>query len=72
MTVGKMIELLAGKAGALEGKFKYGTAFAGDSIEDVGKILIKHGFAYNGKEALISGITGEYLNSYVFFGPIFY
>lgn len=25
MTVGKLIELLAGKAGALEGKFHYGT-----------------------------------------------
>ena len=30
MTVGKMIELLAGKAGALTWKFKYGTAFGGD------------------------------------------
>jgi DNA-directed RNA polymerase III subunit RPC2 len=25
MTVGKLIELLAGKAGAVEGKFHYGT-----------------------------------------------
>lgn len=25
MTVGKLIELLAGKAGVLQGKFKYGT-----------------------------------------------
>lgn len=25
MTVGKMIELVAGKAGVLEGKYKYGT-----------------------------------------------
>ncbi len=32
MTVGKMIELLSGKAGVLSGEFKYGTAFAGDSI----------------------------------------
>lgn len=32
MTVGKMIELLSGKAGVLSGKFKYGTAFAGDPI----------------------------------------
>ena len=30
MTVGKMIELIAGKAGALSWKFKYGTTFGGD------------------------------------------
>jgi|TARA_B110001469_G_scaffold56770_1_gene54583 DNA-directed RNA polymerase III subunit RPC2 len=27
MSIGKMIELIAGKAGVLEGKLKYGTAF---------------------------------------------
>jgi DNA-directed RNA polymerase III subunit RPC2 len=92
MTVGKMIELIAAKAGALTGiyeiyqinywdylnqfmlfiksdiigNFKYGTAFAGDKVEDLGKILIKNGFSYGGRDALISGITGEYLNCYVF------
>lgn len=40
MTVGKLIELLSGKAGVHEGKFKYGTAFNGDPIEDASKILI--------------------------------
>jgi DNA-directed RNA polymerase III subunit RPC2 len=32
MTVGKMIELISGKAGVLSGSFKYGTAFAGDPV----------------------------------------
>jgi len=32
MTVGKLIELLAGKAGVLEGKFHYGTAFGGSTV----------------------------------------
>ena len=32
MTVGKLIELLAGKAGLLEGKFHYGTAFGGSTV----------------------------------------
>lgn len=40
MTVGKMIELIAGKAGAVSWKFKYGTAFGGDKIGDLGQILI--------------------------------
>lgn len=33
---------------------------------------MKNGFNYTGKDALISGITGEYINCYVFSGPIFY
>lgn len=72
MTVGKMIELVAGKAGCYDGQFKYGTAFHGDKVDDVGNILIKNGFSFTGKDCLISGITGEYLNCYVFCGPIFY
>ena len=58
MTVGKLIELLAGKAGVLEGSFHYGTAFGGDKVEDVSKVLIEHGFNYAGKDCLTSGITG--------------
>lgn len=48
MTVGKMIELLAAKSAALDGKFKYGTAFAGDKVADIGKILIENGYSYTG------------------------
>ncbi|TDL26987.1 beta and beta-prime subunits of DNA dependent RNA-polymerase [Rickenella mellea] len=72
MTVGKMIELLAGKAGVLSGKLQYGTAFGGSKVEDMSKILIDHGFNYAGKDMLTSGITGEPLEAYVFFGPIYY
>lgn len=72
MTVGKLIELIAGKAACYDGKFKYGTAFAGDKVADIGQILIKNGFSYTGKDTLMSGITGEYLNCYVYSGPIFY
>jgi DNA-directed RNA polymerase III subunit RPC2 len=32
MTVGKMIELLAGKAGVLRGTLEYGTAFGGSKV----------------------------------------
>ena len=72
MTVGKLIELLAGKAGVLDGKFHYGTAFSGDKVEDVSADLIRHGFNYAGKDYLTSGITGEPLSVYVFFGPVYY
>ena len=72
MTVGKLIELMAGKAGVLDGKFHYGTAFGGDRVADVSEDLIRHGFNYAGKDYLTSGITGEPLSVYVFSGPVFY
>lgn len=72
MTVGKMIELLAGKAGVLEGKLQYGTAFGGSKVEDMSRILIENGYSYGGKDFLTSGITGEPLEAYVYFGPIYY
>lgn len=72
MTVGKLIELMAGKAGVLEGHFGYGTAFGGDKVEDVCSALVEHGFNYSGKEFVTSGITGEPLTAYIFFGPVYY
>lgn len=72
MTVGKMIELLAGKAGVISGQLQYGTAFGGSKVEDMSRILVENGYSYAGKEFLTSGITGEPLEAYVYFGPIYY
>lgn len=72
MTVGKMLELVSGKAGILRGGHEFGTAFGGSKVEDMGDILISHGFSYSGKDYLTSGITGEPLPAYVFMGPIYY
>ena len=72
MTVGKMLELLSGKAGVLNGTLEYGTAFGGSNVDDMGEILIKNGFSYSGKDFVTSGITGESLPAYIFFGPIYY
>lgn len=72
MTVGKLIELIAGKVGALSGSFKDGTAFAGDKLKHCCKELVKYGYNYEGKDCLISGITGEYIETYIFSGPIYY
>ncbi|CCO29560.1 DNA-directed RNA polymerase III subunit C2 [Rhizoctonia solani AG-1 IB] len=67
-----MIELLAGKAGVLSGSLQYGTAFGGSKVEDMSRILIDYGFSYAGKDMLTSGITGEPMECYVYFGPIYY
>lgn len=72
MTVGKMIELLSGKAGVISGTLQYGTAFGGSKVDDMSRILIDNGYSYGGKEFLNSGITGEPLECYVYFGPIYY
>ncbi|XP_026472299.1 DNA-directed RNA polymerase III subunit RPC2 [Ctenocephalides felis] len=72
MTVGKSIELLAGKAGLLEGKFHYGTAFGGSKVSDVSAELVKHNFNYMGKDIFYSGVTGEMLESYIYSGPVYY
>ncbi|KAK3154693.1 hypothetical protein QOZ80_2BG0193990 [Eleusine coracana subsp. coracana] len=77
MTIGKMIELLGGKAGVSCGRFHYGSAFGepsgnADKVEDISSTLIKHGFSYNGKDFLYSGILGQPLEAYIFMGPIYY
>ena len=65
MTVGKMMECLGSKAGAMEGTFCDGTGFEGSSAEAISKALIKHGFSSSGKEVLMSGTTGEMMECYI-------
>jgi DNA-directed RNA polymerase III subunit RPC2 len=77
MTVGKMIELVSGKAGVFDGRQGYGSAFGerfgnADRVEVACAQLVKHGYSYVGKDILTSGITGEPLESYIFTGPVFY
>ncbi|XP_064100061.1 DNA-directed RNA polymerase III subunit RPC2-like [Macrobrachium nipponense] len=72
MTVGKLMELLGSKAAALGGNLKYGTAFGGTSVKDIMEELVRYGFNYQGKDILYSGTTGEALQGYIFFGPVYY
>lgn len=60
------------KAGVLEGNFKYGTAFGGTPLTDMCEELVSNGYSYHGKDYLTSGITGEPMEAYIFFGPVFY
>lgn len=74
MTVGKLLECLTGKAAIVEGnkKYGYGDAFRSHPVEEVGKVLVDHGFSWEGKDYFTSGITGEPLEAYIFNGPIYY
>lgn len=72
MTVGKTLELLGSKAGVLEGKFHYGTAFGGSKCQDLQDELFRNGFNFLGKDIFYSGITGEPLEMYIYSGPVYY
>ena len=72
MTIGHLIEMLAGKAAALQGKVIDGTPFDEVGYEEFRKILIKHGLRYDGKETFYDGITGQRLEGEIFTGVVAY
>ena len=77
MTVGKLIELVSGKAAVMSGTQGHGTAFGevrgtADKVNVVCEELVKHGYSYHGKDLMTSGITGEPIQAYIFAGPVFY
>ncbi|MCH98736.1 DNA-directed RNA polymerase III subunit RPC2-like, partial [Trifolium medium] len=71
MTVGKMIELLGGKAGVSCGRFHYGSAFGeasghADNVKTISETLVKHGFNYGGKDFIYSGFSFHKLLNFHF------
>jgi len=72
MTVGYLIELLAGKVGCLSGKIMDGTGFSGQKIEDLETQLERLGFRSDGKETLYNGVTGRMMNVKIFIGNMYY
>ncbi len=71
MTVGQLLEIIAGKKGSLEGKEQDGTAFKGN-VEEVRTQLKKLGFRDDGKERLYNGITGEAIEAPILIGMGYY
>jgi len=72
MTVGYLIELLAGKIGCLSGKVVDGTAFSGQSVDELENQLQELGFRYDGKETMYNGITGKPLDVKIYIGNMYY
>jgi DNA-directed RNA polymerase subunit B len=72
MTVSHLIELLAGKVGALSGRYVDGTTFEGESEWDLRAELLKNGFRENGTETLYNGITGDVYSAKIFIGNMYY
>ncbi len=72
MTVGQLIESIAGKVAALNGIFIDGTPFDGVSEKDLRKSLLNLGFQYSGREVMYDGITGEKFDADIFIGLVYY
>ncbi len=72
MTVGYLIELLAGKVGCLSGKIIDGTGFSGQKIEDLEDELGRLGFRKDGKETVYNGVTGKMMNVKIYLGNMYY
>lgn len=72
MTVGQLYEIIAGKVGALEGRFVDGTPFMSEPVEDLMEALVKLGFEYSGEEVMYDGRTGRMIKAPVFIGISYY
>lgn len=72
MTIGQILEMVAGKAACMEGEQEDATPFCGVTEQELFDQLQGHGLQYNGRETMYSGITGEKLTTDVFVGVIYY
>ncbi|MBC8494846.1 DNA-directed RNA polymerase subunit B [archaeon] len=72
MTVAHMIELLAGKTGALSARRINSTIFDSESEVDLRKELLGMGFVENGSETMYNGITGERYQGKIYVGNMYY
>ena len=72
MTVGYLLELLAGKAACIKGKIADGTCFSGASKKDIEEQMKELGFRIDGKETMYNGITGKRIEAKIFVGSLYY
>jgi DNA-directed RNA polymerase subunit B len=72
MTVAHMIEALAGKVGALAGRYINGTSFLSEHASDLRQQLFELGFRDDGTELLIDGRTGKQVPARIFVGNMYY
>ena len=72
MSVGQVLEMVAGKAGCLEGERVDGTPFNPFVEKNIKQALLDNGFESAGCESLYNGSTGERIDAEIFIGVAFY
>ncbi|KAI0254654.1 beta and beta-prime subunits of DNA dependent RNA-polymerase [Lactifluus subvellereus] len=76
MTIGMLVESMAGKAGAMHGLAQDATPFtfseSDTAIDYFGKQLRAAGYNYYGNEPMYSGITGQEFAADIYFGVVYY
>ncbi|KAE8280355.1 DNA-directed RNA polymerase I subunit RPA2 [Larimichthys crocea] len=76
MTIGMLIESMAGKSGALHGLSHDATPFTfseeSSALEYFGEMLRAGGYNYYGTERLYSGMSGQELEADIFIGVVYY
>ncbi|XP_065889347.1 DNA-directed RNA polymerase I subunit RPA2-like [Dysidea avara] len=76
MTIGMMIESMAGKSASLHGLCHDASPFTFSedtpAVDYFGQLLVKAGFNYYGNECMYSGITGREFEAEIFIGPVYY
>jgi DNA-directed RNA polymerase II subunit RPB2 len=72
MTIAQLKETLLGKVLLELGMFGDGTSFGNLDVKTISEELQKLGYESYGNELLYNGLTGEQLETNIFFGPVFY
>ena len=72
MTMGYLLEMLAGKVGCLRGEVIDGTPFSGEEKNSLEESLENIGFSYDGKETMYNPITGKRMATKIFIGNLYY
>ncbi|GMR53854.1 hypothetical protein PMAYCL1PPCAC_24049, partial [Pristionchus mayeri] len=76
MTIGMMIESMAGKAAGMHGATYDASPFVFNekktAIDHFGQLLEKAGYNYYGNETMYSGVDGRVMEVQIFFGIVYY
>ncbi|VEV54861.1 DNA-directed RNA polymerase II subunit RPB2, putative [Plasmodium vinckei vinckei] len=72
MTIGHLVECLAGKVAAIEGGEGDATPFSKITVQEISERLHRLGYEKYGNDILYNGHNGRMLKSKIFIGPTFY
>jgi len=72
MTIGQLKETLLGKVLIELGMFGDATSFGNLDVKTISDELLRLGYESYGNEIMYNGLTGEQLETSIFFGPVFY